>query len=100
MWGTLWSAMPHNISMKKVIATVNALAKLHNYCFDDSEISEDMPQSLERNINHIMNKEDGYVELLPDNEHDTAMPIDLMYGGHHLDDVPPNVLKAHYSINE
>ena len=99
-WGILWSAMPCNMFIGKVIATVRSLAKLHNYCIDVSEISEDMPQSLERDTNNVMNKQDGYVKFLHDSKHNTAMPIDLMYGGHHFDDIPLNILKAHYSMNE
>jgi hypothetical protein len=36
-WGILQAAMPRNIGIKKVIALVNALAKLHNFCIDEME---------------------------------------------------------------
>jgi hypothetical protein len=36
-WGILQAAMPRNIGLKKVIALVNTLAKLHNFCIDEME---------------------------------------------------------------
>ena len=67
-WGLLRSAMPRNISVRRVIAMVNALMKLHNYCINDSDPFEHMPQILARDVSHIMNKDDGYVEMIMDRE--------------------------------
>lgn len=39
-WGILRMAMPRNLSIKKIIAMVNALAKLHNFCIDEHDIPE------------------------------------------------------------
>ena len=92
--------MPQTVSVKRVIAMVNALMKLHNYCINDSDPLECMPRILARDVSHIMNKDDGYVEMIMDGEHDTAVPLNLLHAGHHYNDVPSLVLKAHYSANE
>jgi hypothetical protein len=36
-WSILRSAIPRIIEIKKVIALVNALAKLHNFCIDKQD---------------------------------------------------------------
>ena len=100
-WGILWSAFPRNISVKKIVGTVVALAKLHNFCIEQSDISDDVPQSLNTDENYIMNDANGYVELSDDDEHDINVPIDLMQVGHHFDDVPRNVIANHrYSLDQ
>ncbi len=33
-WGILRAALPSGITIKKTVAMVNALAKLHNFCID------------------------------------------------------------------
>ena len=65
-WGLLRSAMPRNISVRRVIAMVNALMKLHNYYINVSDPSEGMSQILVRDVSHITNKDDGYVEMIMD----------------------------------
>jgi hypothetical protein len=97
--GILRSAMPQNVSIKKVIAIVNALVRLHDYCIDDSD-SFKVPLLLERDESYIMNKHDGYVEMIIGREHDTAVPINLLHPGHHYNEVPTRILKAHYSTIE
>ena len=61
-----------------MIATVIALVKLHNFSIGESDIYDDMPQTLSTDTNYIMNSCNGHVEL--------------MHGGHHFDDVPRNIL--------
>ena len=45
-----------------------------------------------------MNRDDGFVEMVSANEAETALPTDLMNGGHHYDVVPAGILQAHYYI--
>ena len=92
-WGILCSVMPKNVSIKRVIATVNALAKLHNFCINQTSLSDDIPRSLEKDSCYMMNKDDGYIDMISDKEHDTSVPIKLMKVGHHCDEVPKAVLK-------
>ena len=94
-WGILRTAFPRNISVKKIVGTVVALAKLHNFCIEQSDISDDVPQYLNTDENYIMNDANGYVELSDNDEHDINVPIDLMHVGHHFDDVPRNVIANH-----
>ena len=56
-----------------------------------------MPQSLVGDSNAMMKNDGRLIEMVLDNEHDTAVPIKLMNVGHHYDDVPKGILKAHYS---
>jgi hypothetical protein len=37
-WAILCSAIPMNISLKKTITLVIALAKLHNFCIDKTDL--------------------------------------------------------------
>jgi hypothetical protein len=90
--------MPKNVSIKRVIATVNALAKLHNFCINQTCLSDDIPQSLEKDSCFMMNKDDGYIDMISDKEHDTSVPIELMNVGHHYDEVPKAVLKRHNAL--
>jgi len=100
-WGILCSAFPQNIRTKKVIAMVIVLTKLRNICIDESNNSQEILLSLEADNNVLINRDDCYVEMVGVNETVTALPTDLMHGGHHYDDVPTGILWAHYhSINQ
>jgi hypothetical protein len=99
-WGILQTAFSRNISAKKIVLTVVALAKLHNFCIRLSDISDAVPCSLTTDENYTMNSTNGYVEMTVDDEHNTNVPIDLMHDGHHFEDVPRNILVNHrYSID-
>ena len=37
-WAILRTAMPRGIALKKVIALVNALMKLHNFCIEQTDL--------------------------------------------------------------
>ena len=83
---------------KKLIPTAIAIAKLHNFCVDVSDISDDKPLVLATDGNYIMNNHNGYVELIDDYDHNTTVPSDLMHGGCHFDDFPWNV-QAEYKYD-
>jgi hypothetical protein len=85
-------AMPKGLSLKWIIAMVNALAKLHNFCIAPL-------QQLSVDTLHIMNHEDGYVPMESSNEHGITLPRALMESGHHFADVPRNVRRQHKRAN-
>ena len=92
-WGILRSAIPLNITISKMIALVHALAKLHNFCIDEQESDPNfsgdnsIPETMQNDEDHIMMQDEGYI---PMNVNDTGecIPVGLVDGGHHLDDVP------------
>eukprot|EP00804_Cyclotella_cryptica_P003177 CCRYP_013780-RA/>CCRYP_013780-RA protein AED:0.21 eAED:0.16 QI:0/0/0/1/1/1/2/0/414 len=84
-WGILRMAMPRNLSIKKIIAMVNALAKLHNFCIDEHDIPE---RALAGDMNNIVNHDQGYVEMSSCGDESYDVPMDLMDAGHHFNDVP------------
>ncbi len=55
--------IPQNVSVKKVVALVNALAKLHNFCIGESNVQERVPRVFERDIFHMMNADARYVGM-------------------------------------
>ena len=94
-WGILRMAMPIGISIKKTIALVNALAKLHNFCIDEVDgNSTTINESLAEDVVNMEMNGSGYVPMLPNAEIRNVMevevntPNDLMGGGQHFDDVP------------
>ena len=94
-WGFLQTAKPQNISIKKIIAIVNSLAKLHNFCIEELDIFEAVPKSLASDQDNIITDAHGYVELLEsDDDHgDFNVPTDLMNGGHHFEGVPACIIQ-------
>jgi hypothetical protein len=64
---------------------VNALAKLHNFCIERNEMN-----SVELSIDNrfrIENNELGFVPLEETNNCDVAVPVQLLDGGNHMDDI-------------
>jgi hypothetical protein len=84
-WAILQTALPCGISIQRTIALVNALAKLHNFCIERNEMN-----SVESSIDdrfRIENNELGFVPLEETNNCDVAVPLQLLDGGNHLDDI-------------
>ncbi len=73
--------------------------RLHNFCIgeipNDAE-ADNVPEQLDVDRLNIMNHEDGYVELEATAD-DTLpnLPLALMHGGEHFDDIPPNERRKH-----
>ena len=95
-WGVLRTAIPRGVSIKRTIALVNALVKLHNFCIDNSnpESTEEevtMQQSTSADDFNIMNNRDGFVPLERE-EHDGGgtflVPRQLLDAGNHFEDIP------------
>jgi len=104
-WGILRTAMPPNMSIRRNVALVNALAKLHNFCIDqkdtnsNKEVMVNDPLDLQVGQNDIRNHADGFVDFEVVDDRDSGgftentgvalqVPTDLMGGGHHMVDVP------------
>jgi hypothetical protein len=92
-WGILRCAMPKNVTLKKTVAIVMCLAKLHNYCINERE-SAICPMTAGDEANIEM---DGAVPLqeYPANSWtrrftDQRLPRQLIGGGDHFDDMSRN----------
>ena len=89
-------AMPRGLSIVRIIALVNALAKVHNFCIGEVDgggnsrnCDSTLLQHLNADTNNIMNNEDGFVPMVAsNNNHGISLPRALMDSGHHFSDVP------------
>ena len=94
-WGLLRMAIPRNIGVTCIIALVNALAKLHNFCIGESNVLERLPRMYDKDRLHIMNADSGYIGLGNDNpQQNTLVPTTLMHAGEHFDDIARNDLRS------
>jgi len=84
------------IGIVRIIALVNALAKLHNFCIKKNEL---ISQELNVDTLHIINNEDGFVEMVSSREHGILLPRALMEPGHHFTDVPRNACRQQERAN-
>lgn len=88
-WGILRSAIPQNISLKKTIALVNSLAKLHNFCL---AMKDKALETMASDAFRMMNASDGYVTLEEGTDtQDYRVPRGLLDGGLHLNDIPRDI---------
>ena len=100
-WGILQMAMPRRLSIGRIIALVNALAKLHNFCIEEVEGGKLLLLQLNIDTNNIMNHEDGFVPMeASNNNDDILLPRVLMDAGHHFRDVPRNVRRQREQIEK
>jgi hypothetical protein len=81
-WSMLRNIFPSGISIARVVSTVIAMVKLHNYLIDNRE--ENVPQNLAGDLMRAEMHEDGVVTL----EGENNLPNDLIGGGEHFDDLP------------
>jgi hypothetical protein len=89
-WAILRSPIPVNVSIKKSVALVIALAKLHNYCIDCDETVTPSTAS-----NKWQSEVNGAIPLVTTIEahHDLncgRTPRQLLDGGNHFDDIGSN----------
>ena len=93
-WAILRSPLPHNLSLKKIIALVHALARLHNFCIDEQPCAADFtdfPQPRGGDILALMAVPNGFIDLeevTRDDGRVDAIPQQLLGGGEHFVDVP------------
>ena len=98
-WGILRMAMPRGLSIGRIIALVNCLAKLHNFCIKEVDAGKIMSRDttllpqLNIDTHHIMSHEDGFVPMEASNNNRDLLPHALMDGGHHFNDVPRNICR-------
>jgi hypothetical protein len=98
-WGLLWMAVPWNLSVQKVVGIVNALAKLHNFCIEESKISEQVLLTLCRDNDFMMNNMKRYLGLDVDNSQlNTMVPTNPMHAGEHFNNIPATLLCYHWGI--
>jgi hypothetical protein len=96
-------AMPRGLGLTRIIALVNALAKLHNFCIgkNDSDPQSALLQQLNIDTQHIISHEDGYVPMQVSREHGMiALPRALMEPGHHFSGFHRNLRRQHERANE
>ena len=86
-WAILRSAIPMRVSLKKTIALVIALVKLHNFCIDENE-AQALPS---RALDELRTEMQGGVplEATTSNTGGTraVVPRQLIDGGRHFDDI-------------
>lgn len=89
-WAILRSAIPMNVSIRKTIALVIALAKLHNYCLDANDCVV-LPATAN---DEWQNEVNGAVPLVVQTRHSSesssVTPQQLLDGGNHFDDMGSN----------
>ncbi|KAL3786233.1 hypothetical protein HJC23_002484 [Cyclotella cryptica] len=90
-WGILRMAMPIGITVKKTIALVNCLAKLHNFCIEEVDAAA---EGLREDDSHIQCSDSGYVPMVTNNTirdvlgAEVQTPDSLIGGGDNFDEVP------------
>jgi hypothetical protein len=77
--------------IKNMVSMVNALAKLHNFCIDCEDGSNDIAESTPEDLSYIMNSDVGYVSMENVEGSEVELPLQIMGGGHHFDNVPRNL---------
>ena len=90
-WGLLRKAMPKNLSVQKIIATVGCLCRLHNYCIDRTD-NEILPQTI---ADQWRSEFHGVVPLEDRRGADVPVPRQLIGGGNHFDDANRSLRRAH-----
>jgi hypothetical protein len=101
-WGILRTAIPHTISLTRIVGLVNTLARLHNFCIDEADRLNNKEQLVNRlsvDVQHMVENEDGYVELRSSREHRTAIPTALLNAFEPFDGVSDNLLRQHLYSN-
>ena len=99
-WGILRMAMPKNISIKKTILLVNALARLHNFCINELPIdNREIPEEFNVDTVNMMNDIDGYVTMDIVEGREVRIPTALMDGGDHYNDISRNQRTTHERRN-
>lgn len=90
-WAILRSEISFNVTIVKVVALVNALAKLHNFCIDiqdrigfDEQILDSMPVD----THHLRSNRGGLVSMDIVAGSDIPIPTQLLGAGHHSRDYP------------
>lgn len=103
-WGILRKAIPINISLGRTTALVLALCKVHNFCIDESDMAITRPiadDSLGITIRgglglrafKSLGRKAGSSDNTMEYDNDSDRINDLLDGGHHMNDVPRDMLQ-------
>jgi hypothetical protein len=90
-WAILRTAIPVNIRIKKTVALVVALAKLHNFCINARDTNVSANTAHDEWLSEI----NGAVPLVPvegyeqcsESRLSSLVPQQLLHGGEHFDDI-------------
>ncbi len=85
------SAIPCNITIANTVALVSCLARLHNFCIDEVERTQEYEEeALPLDLELMMNGLEGYVRMVKvkvmDSNQDVPIPKDIIDGSNHFDD--------------
>jgi hypothetical protein len=78
--------MPCGFSIKKIIAFVNVLVKLHNFCINEQDGTPDSILAVD--AEHLIHSEGGSLKMVSRETHDVPVPEGIIDCGHHCQDVP------------
>ena len=97
-WGILRSAIPRGITIRKTTALVLALAKIHNFCIEQTDTNilpmtaGDEYRMLSRGVGSIPLEEATLLGVQHDgNTEDYRVPRQLIGAGDHFEDVPREI---------
>jgi hypothetical protein len=98
-WGILRMALHHSISIPRIVALVNCLARLHNFCISETERLGtyrriNLRQRLPIDVQYMMESSTGHVAL-ERTEFGEAIPVDLLNAVEPFVDVPFNLIRNH-----
>jgi DDE superfamily endonuclease len=85
-WSILRSAIPQNITIAKTTALVIVLAKLHNFCINESDA--EAASLTDSDANNVLLL--GAVPLIHSFSANMPLPLGLLNGGDHFDDLDRN----------
>jgi hypothetical protein len=99
-WGILRTALHASISIPRIVALVNCLARLHNFCISETERLGgrrnriNLRRRLAVDVQHMMESSSGHVTLQP-TESGEVIPVDLLDAVEPFVDVPSNLIRNH-----
>jgi hypothetical protein len=74
--------MPCGFSIKTIIALVNALAKLHNFCINEQDGTPDSIVAIDQK--NLMHNGGGGIKMVRNDMHNVLVPEGIMNCGHHF----------------
>jgi hypothetical protein len=97
-WGILRSAIPKGITLRKTTALVLALAKIHNFCIEQTYITilpltaGDEIRMISRDVGSIpLELDPTVIEVENDNNDDYRIPRQLIGAGDHFEDMQKQI---------
>lgn len=99
-WGILRTALSHTLSLTRIVALVNTLARLHNFCISEADRLNKTENFSRLSVDDqfMMENEDGYVELRISQDHNGQhIPTALLSAFEPFND--ENLLRQHQYNN-